>query len=447
MFTLYCGLQRKFLEDVETTLIVGFLSKIFGSTASKSESKELTLAPEELESWLNNRRKEEFESILRKGDEFGREMAKVSKNLVDMGSELASATIKESKQIKELNANVQSAKSTMAKKLVTAFSSIEPWSLGTFDEMRTAQTDVSQILKSVTGVIKAHGRYVTFFFKDDLRRIQFELGKMEKLSADMAKLISENKGQFDEITDLIEDAKRYSNVKTSTRTEKTILAEINKSVTASQRDLKDLLSKINEVEQTTGFKASSGTKIKIDGLESELSKLQARFDTDLNRLNKPLRKYLYSASLSKAQKTLTDNYLRSPATTLLSDSDLVILPILNDLKQGLGNILGNPKQSEKMNKHVEELVSSLPDTRRQLLALSKQIDDHRAISSTDEMKKHGNLNEENLRQKKILEEQLNRVKQLASKIEQDETVLKGISTQIEAKVDELFSVRIDMYRN
>ena len=335
----------------------------------------------------------------------------------------------------------------MAKKLVTAFSSIEPWSLGTFDEMRTAQTDVSQILKSVTGVIKAHGRYVTFFFKDDLRRIQFELGKMEKLSADMAKLISENKGQFDEITDLIEDAKRYSNVKTSTRTEKTILAEINKSVTASQRDLKDLLSKINEVEQTTGFKASSGTKIKIDGLESELSKLQARFDTDLNRLNKPLRKYLYSASLSKAQKTLTDNYLRSPATTLLSDSDLVILPILNDLKQGLGNILGNPKQSEKMNKHVEELVSSLPDTRRQLLALSKQIDDHRAISSTDEMKKHGNLNEENLRQKKILEEQLNRVKQLASKIEQDEMVLKGISTQIEAKVDELFSVRIDMYRN
>ncbi|MEK0326355.1 MAG: hypothetical protein QQN63_11695, partial [Nitrosopumilus sp.] len=296
MFTLYCGLQRKFLEDVETTLIVGFLSKIFGSTASKSESKELTLAPEELESWLNNRRKEEFESILRKGDEFGREMAKVSKNLVDMGSELASATIKESKQIKELNANVQSAKSTMAKKLVTAFSSIEPWSLGTFDEMRTAQTDVSQILKSVTGVIKAHGRYVTFFFKDDLRRIQFELGKMEKLSADMAKLISENKGQFDEITDLIEDAKRYSNVKTSTRTEKTILAEINKSVTASQRDLKDLLSKINAVEQTTGFKASSGTKIKIDGLESELSKLQARFDTDLNRLNKPLRKYLYSAS-------------------------------------------------------------------------------------------------------------------------------------------------------
>ncbi|MEK0326277.1 MAG: hypothetical protein QQN63_11295, partial [Nitrosopumilus sp.] len=120
---------------------------------------------------------------------------------------------------------------------------------------------------------------------------------------------------------------------------------------------------------------------------------------------------------------------------------------LNDLKQGLGNILGNPKQSEKMNKHVEELVSSLPDTRRQLLALSKQIDDHRAISSTDEMKKHGNLNEENLRQKKILEEQLNRVKQLASKIEQDEMVLKGISTQIEAKVDELFSVRIDMYRN
>ncbi len=335
----------------------------------------------------------------------------------------------------------------MAKKLVTAFSSIEPWSLGTFDEMRTAQTEVSQILKSVTGVIKAHGRYVTFFFKDELRRIQFELGKMEKLSADMAKLISENKGSFDEINDLIEDAKRYANVKTSSRTEKTTLAGINKSVTSSQRDLKDLLSKINELEQTTGFKASSGNRIKIDGLESDLSKLQASFDTDLNRVNKPLRKYLYSASLSKAQKTLADNYLRSPATTLLSDSDIVILPILNDLRQGLGKILGNPKQSEKMSKHVEDLVSSLSDTKGQLLALSKQIDVHRAISSTDEMKKHGDLNEENLRQKKILEEQLNRAKQLASKIEQDETVLKDISTRIEAKVDELFSVRVDLHRS
>ncbi len=446
MFTLCWGFKRKFLEDVQTTLIVGFLSKIFGINAGRSESKELTLGPDELEGWLSARRKEEFESILRKGDEFGREMAEVSKSLVVMGSELASATIKESKQIKELNANIQSAKGTMAKKLVTAFSSIKPWSLGTFDEMITAQNNVAQILNGVTGVIKAHGRYVTFFFKDDLRRIQSELGKMEKLSTDVAKLISENKAKFDDITDLIGDAKRYSNIKTSTIAANATLAEIKKTVTVSQRDLDNLLSKIKEVEQTKGFKASSGTKIKIDGLESDLAKLKSSFDADLTRVNKPLRKYLYSASLNKAQQTLADNYLRTPATALLSDSELVLIPIMNDLKLGLGKIVGNPKQSEKMNKNVEDLVSSLPDTRRQLIALSKQIDDHRAISLTEEMKKHGNLTEENLRKKKILEEQLNRVRQLASKIEQDESVLKGISTKIEAKTDELFSVRVEMHR-
>lgn len=426
---------------------MGLLSKIFGTNANRSESKELKVGPEELEDWLSARRTKEFDSILRKGDEFGREMTEVSKNLAALGSDLASATIKESKQIKELKANIQSAKSTMAKKLVTVFSSIKPWSLGTFEEMITAQNDLAQLLNGVTGVIKAHGRYVTFFFKDDLRRIQFELGKMEKLSTEVAKLISENKPRFDAITDLIGTVKRYSNIETSTITENTTLAEIKKTVTASQQDLSNLLSQTKELEKTEGFRASSNTKIKIEGMEAELFRLKRSFDADLTRLNKPLRKYLYSASLNKAQQNLANNYLRTPSTALLNDSQLVFISILNDMKQGLEKIIGNPKQYEKINKSVKDLVSSIPDTQKQLLTLSEQIDDHRAISLTDEQKKHGTLNEEHLRLKKILEEQLNRVKQLDSKIEQDETVLKGISTEIVAKTDELFSIQVDMHRS
>ncbi|MFQ6011286.1 MAG: hypothetical protein ACE5KG_03840, partial [Nitrososphaerales archaeon] len=331
---------------------------------------------------------------------------------------------------------------TVAKKLMTAFSTIKPWSLAEFGEMVAAQAEIAQTLNGVAGVIKAHGRYVTYFFKDDLRKIQSELGKMEKLSSDLAKHISEKKPRFDSITDLIGAAETYGSIQTSVLADKATLSDLNEALAGARRDQSNLLSKIKEVEQTEGFKSSSGTKQKVDALESDVSGLNTTFEADMTRVNKPLRKYLYSASLNKNQQKLLGDYLKSPSETILIDSDLAIIPILSDVGEEMGKLEGNPKQSEKMKNHLKVLISSIPDTKQRLQEITEQIQENRASTQTDEVRRHGDLKDEDLRRKRIIEEQEESVKRLKSKIEQDDNNLKGLQTKLVEKMDEMFSIRI-----
>lgn len=418
------------------------LFKIFSRGSERTQPR-AAIWIGDLEGWIRVKRDQESREVAASGERVYRQISNSSRTIVSLAHSLADAEVKVGELTEKIASSTRTAKSNLAKKMIGLFTDIQELPFTSFEDLMKANDRVMRALKDIAEVFNVHGRHVAFFFKNDLRKVKGELDEIQASASKLAQIIAKNESRLKAIDELGGDVMRHRSSTDSVANMKMRLSELENESDKLQKKLEEVNRMITEIEATEGFKASATASKTIRERRSELDDLASKFDTSFQRLSRPLRKYIYLVPPNKEQDALLESYLNSPFTTLLSDNELLILRILDDLKQRIGSRDFDVKKPEGIKAHIEDLQTKMPQIQSTASLLKERIDKEKTVEPSRETLEHDQLANEAERLRALRDKTRGQIEQIRLDLDSGVTQLGKLSSKIGEKANDLFQIKVE----
>ncbi len=418
------------------------MPRFFDFFRKNEKDSELEVALAGVERWLKSRADEEFKKINLEGNIILQRLKDSCSSVRSAAEEFSRAEIDAGELSEPLIPTIRNSRDGIASKVMNTASKLEFPQGKDFDDLVEAGKTVSQSLAQIDQTLKTHGRVVFRIMSKEVRPLLSNLKQMQREAARLSKLVEDNSSKAETIRRLRVDVTRLMDMNSeilSTRTTVNEALDGSEEVKAGERSI---AKRLEEVRRSKEYKASLRIADEEANLSLKLRSLKAEFDTAFSKLRKPLEKYGYAEKLSREKVGLLERYIESPSTGLMEDEELVLMGFLDGVKYmvELGKI--SVKNSQKVLNRIEELRPTLKSRRDTLKKMADDLEDARAalkrspIRETEDMQKR-------LEEKQMAKvEQATFIKKRQSDIEETLETMKKLASRIEADISETFGVKL-----
>jgi hypothetical protein len=354
---------------------MGFFDFFIGKKQQLARFSELERLCADKKAQLKDRTHEELMQLLRKIDS---NIAEAKDNLTSLSSaELFNKKISDREiQIMEGNRQTYILKTNL---FLEKLSGSKP------EDIEAAQAYIGLFVREFETFAKGSARsyyMLSEFFQNEAAKVASCIKNIERLLAQLSQLneryISES-APLDKIAELFD----------SLRTSGARLRDVKEEKKQADESLDSLQAEEKKLEKEAKVLAALPSHRELDKYKAELStalmelkKKGEEMASDFSALDKAMRKFAKKSN----DELFIEDYLREPASALISDSEMYIIPILSRVRSGIEN--GSLELKDRMQEKAlaklevmtEEYLSDFISSYKELLSrrnlLREQIEEH-----------------------------------------------------------------------
>ena len=351
---------------------MSFIEKLKAIFKKKQETAEAPKKIDDLDAFLNEKNAEYNNLLEKRKNNFNQELSQIITELEADIKTLEEVDISERKAEEKIKQVTEQGKKEYIRQSLKLIDTLKEKQEATIVQIK------NELEKFMKKSAKSHFKATQLIGKE-IEPIMDNLTKVKTLLNDFAKensiLIESNK-RIEALLEKNEEKKQNQEKLNSILQQ---IHEIEESSREDQAKLDLLTRKIQELKESPQYLEKQALMKKLNEKENLLKSINSEIEKLLDK--KILEKYAYIEQ-DKQIKELAQNYIKNPLSTLLQDSELKILNILNNSKQKIENneiILKDPQKAlEKTNIEQETLMNYKSDIlilNEEIATLNKEIEE------------------------------------------------------------------------
>lgn len=315
-----------------------------------------------------------------------------------------------------------------------------------FDSI-TTEKDYDKILdffKEFKDLLERYGKSTTKsyhilkeFFANIVTDIAINIKKVEEHIDEKKNSIE--KSQIKNIEDIKRDIDNIK-YKIKLRSElKEKIKEKDEKLKRFSETVKDEEGSITKLKDSDEYKEIKSLKEEKNSINNKIDKLKDPIFQSFSVLNKALKKY---SRIAFEEKSLLEDYLDNPISTLIKDKELKIIKVLSSLKNSLDSLKLDDKKKnktlseiDKLNKeYLKDFIKNYEELEDKLKSIDEDIKNNKIKEKIDEKTEQLSLSKGNLERKTA---ELENMRKDFEKID-----LENLKKETQKKINEILKTDI-----
>ncbi len=304
---------------------------------------------EELKDYISNKIDYENANIINNANNIINNINTILINIINIGEEIEAIKPDKSKlAVQYINA-MNNAKNS----IMTVIKSIKVIkSVRNIEELYKYEADIKSILTKIGQVAGSHRRVIYELFPIQGKKLKTELSKLNSYIQELEHILNNYKNKtntFHNINNNIANIFKYKEELSRLKINNELFEEYER-VKLNNDSINEALNKIKNNEYFILFN-------ELSDINGKYNKLVNEFNEEISNVIRAIKKYEYTIGIEKTKKSMLDNLVNNNIKEIDQN---VIISLFNDTIKAIREGRIELKNSDKIIKNIENLISKLP---------------------------------------------------------------------------------------